>query len=67
VAGALARTGRRRSSIPHRGSPIPVFLGPEFAARLKNWIAAQRTAGAGVARARADAEYLFRRMYGGCG
>jgi len=45
----------------------PVFLGPAFEARLKNWIAAQKEGGAGGAQARSDAAYLFRRMYGGCG
>ncbi|RJP25188.1 MAG: hypothetical protein C4529_00975 [Deltaproteobacteria bacterium] len=45
----------------------PFFLGPGFEARLKKWIAAQKTVGAGDAQARADAAYLFRRMYGGCG
>jgi hypothetical protein len=45
----------------------PVFLGPAFEARLKNWIAAQKKGGAGGAQARSDAAYLFRRMYGGCG
>ena len=45
----------------------PVFLGPAFEARLKNWIAAQKKGGAGGTQARSDAAYLFRRMYGGCG
>jgi hypothetical protein len=48
-------------------SRSPVFLGPGFEARLKNWIAAQKKDGAGSPRARSDAAYLFRRMYGGCG
>jgi hypothetical protein len=45
----------------------PFFLGPGFETRLKNWISAQKTGGAGGAQARSDAAYLFRRMYGGCG
>jgi hypothetical protein len=45
----------------------PEFLGPGFEARLKNWIAAQKKGGAGDSRARSDAAFLFRRMYGGCG
>jgi len=45
----------------------PLFLGPAFETRLKTWIAAQKRGGAGAGRARSDAAYLFRRMYGGCG
>jgi hypothetical protein len=49
-------------------SRSPVFLGPGFEARLKRRIAAQKKGeSAGGARARSDAAYLFRRMYGGCG
>ena len=48
-------------------SRSPVFLGPGFEARLKYWIAAQKKDGIGSPRARSDAAYLFRRMYGGCG
>ncbi len=48
-------------------SRSPVFLGPGFETRLKNWIAAQKKGGAGSPQARSDAAYLFRRMYGGCG
>ena len=46
----------------------PEFLGPAFETRLKGWIAAgKRGEPAGGAKARSDAAFLFRRMYGGCG
>ena len=67
---ATALTHYRAASLldPRIVDPLsPVFLGPAFEARLKNWISAQKKGGAGGARARSDAAYLFRRMYGGCG
>lgn len=68
VATALARY-RAAALLDPRivDSRSPVFLGPGFEARLKQWIAAQKKGGAGGAQARSDAAYLFRRMYGGCG
>jgi hypothetical protein len=68
VVTALAHY--RAASLPdHRlvDSRSPVFLGPGFEARLREWIAAQKKGGAGSPQARSDAAYLFRRMYGGCG
>ena len=69
VATALSRYRAASLLDPRVVDPrSPVFLGPGFEARLKGWIAAQKKGGsAGGARARSDAAYLFRRMYGGCG
>lgn len=69
VAAALAHYRAASLLDPRVVDPrSPVFLGPAFEARLKGWIAGQRKGGsAGNARARSDAAYLFRRMYGGCG
>jgi hypothetical protein len=69
VAAALAHYRAASLLDPRVVDPrSPVFLGPAFEARLKGWIDAQKKGGsAGDARARSDAAYLFRRMYGGCG
>ncbi|MHB8782964.1 MAG: hypothetical protein ACYDAX_06025 [Desulfobacteria bacterium] len=68
VAAALAHYRAAALLDPRVVDPrSPVFLGPAFEARLKQWIAAQKNAGSGGAQARSDAAYLFRRMYGGCG
>ena len=68
VAAALAHYRAAALLDPRVVDPrSPVFLGPGFEARLKKWIAAQKTGGAGGAQPRSDAAYLFRRMYGGCG
>jgi hypothetical protein len=68
VAAALAHYRAASLLDPRVVDPrSPVFLGPAFEARLKEWIAAQKKGGAGGSRARSDAAYLFRRMYGGCG
>lgn len=68
VARALAHYRAASVLDPRVVDPrSPVFLGPAFEARLKRWIAAQDNGEAGGSRARSDAAYLFRRMYGGCG
>ena len=68
VATALAHYRAASLLDPRIVDPrSPVFLGPGFEARLKQWIAAQKKGEAGGSRARSDAAYLFRRMYGGCG
>ncbi|HYN74523.1 MAG TPA: hypothetical protein VER06_00890 [Candidatus Methanoperedens sp.] len=68
VAAALAHYRAASLLDPRIVDPrSPVFLGPAFEARLKQWIAAQKKGGAGGSQARSDAAYLFRRMYGGCG
>ena len=68
VATALAHYRAAALLDPRVVDPrSPVFLGPAFEARLKQWIAAQKKGEAGGSRARSDAAYLFRRMYGGCG
>jgi len=68
VAAALAHYRAASHLDPRVVDPrSPVFLGPAFEARLKQWIAAQKKGGAGGAQARSDAAYIFRRMYGGCG
>lgn len=43
------------------------FLGPGFEARLKKWIAEQKKGEWSGDRARSDAAFLFRILYGGCG
>jgi hypothetical protein len=68
VAGALAHYRAAALLDPRVVDPrSPVFLGPAFEARLKHWIASQNKGDAAGSRARYDAAYLFRRMYGGCG
>ena len=68
VAAALAHYRAASLLDPRVLDPrSPAFLGPGFEAWLKYRIAAQKKGGAGDARARSDAAYLFRRMYGGCG
>ena len=68
VATALAHYRAASLLDPRIVDPrSPVFLGPAFETRLKQWIAAQKKGGAGGSQARSDAAYLFRRMYGGCG
>jgi len=68
VAAALAHYRAATLLDPRLVDPrSPVFLGPGFEARLKDWIAAQKKGVVGDPRARSDAAYLFRRMYGGCG
>jgi len=69
VAAALAHYRAAALLDPRVVDPrSPEFLGPTFESRLKGWIAAQKKGeSAGGARARSDAAFLFRRMYGGCG
>ena len=78
LAGEAERRGDAATALAHyRAASLldprvvdprsPVFLGPGFEARLKQWIAAQKKGGAATPQARSDAAYLFRRMYGGCG
>ena len=69
VAGALAHYRAATLLDPRIVDPrSPEFLGPAFETRLKGWIAAgKRGDPAGGAKARSDAAFLFRRMYGGCG
>ena len=68
VAAALAHYRAAALLDPRVVDPrSPAFLGAGFESRLKGWIAAQKRGGAGGARARSDAAFLFRRMYGGCG
>jgi hypothetical protein len=69
VAAALAHYRAAALLDPRVVDPrSPEFLGPAFEARLNRWIAAQKKGvPAGGSRARSDAAYLFRRMYGGCG
>jgi hypothetical protein len=69
VARALAHYRSATLLDPRIVDPrSPEFLGPAFETRLKGWIATgKRGDPAGGAKARSDAAFLFRRMYGGCG
>jgi hypothetical protein len=68
VAAALAHYRAAALLDPRVVDPrSAVFLGPGFEARLKKWIAAQKKGEWSGGRARSDAAFLFRSVYGGCG